>query len=473
MAVIVAWSSFYLQLSSFNFLMSGLFGDILCLRFFLTFAYLFLFINAITGFPNLGELATSSTEDFILHYDVLVWSSITLYVHFSKFMGILLNEKEIRLPEESIPLWRMLYRNGGLSQLLFKQYIYPSKFQVVKFKAGTEIPTDNCLYIILDGVADTQITLQRGDGFADVACSPTSAANSSPATPKAGTADNKSPRNRPNSGTKYSKKKMEFDEKMSNASSTSTTMSQRNLLLTSGEMINIKVLQLFRAGTESEAFANQTVNATAVTDMTLYRISDVDVISMAKTPQTKNAYQGLLIYALTGVAEREIMISHFCKGGSFSEYNTRREKGPDGRDFAFQPLEDWEEPNPLISGSGKALTMPIRHFASALKTSFRPPWPIIRWIPGLRHAALPAPHLCPPEDASSSVKDTISTLTQDYDNRTGERALAANANETNNYGSTDMTPLVADPRGMEVEDGSAKHHSNESSGRGYWFFGRK
>lgn len=76
-------------------------------------------------------------------------------------MGIVLNERKIWLPEESMPLWRMLYRNSGLSQLLFKQFIYPSKFQLIHIKAGTDIPVDNYLFIILDGVADTQITLQR------------------------------------------------------------------------------------------------------------------------------------------------------------------------------------------------------------------------------------------------------------------------------------------------------------------------
>jgi hypothetical protein len=68
MTIVVAWSSLYLQFSSFNFLMSGLFGDILCLRFFLTWAYLWLFINAITGFPPLGELVKRPTETFILHW---------------------------------------------------------------------------------------------------------------------------------------------------------------------------------------------------------------------------------------------------------------------------------------------------------------------------------------------------------------------------------------------------------------------
>ncbi|KAG7374862.1 hypothetical protein IV203_013957 [Nitzschia inconspicua] len=472
MAVVVQWSGLYLQCSSFNFLMSGLFGDILCLRFFLTFAYLFLFINAVTGYPALGELVTSPTENFLLHWDVLAWSTITLYVHFSKFLGILLNEKEIHLPGEAMPLWRMLYRNGGISQLLFKQFIYPQKFQLVKFKAGSQIPVDNCLYIILDGVADTQITLQRGDGYTNI-------------TPKSSFAD---------LATARPKK---FEKSASAAS-----MTQRSLALTSGDMINIKTLQLFRSGSESEAFANQTVHATAVTDMTLYRIRDVDLRTMARTPQTKNAYQGLLIFALTGVAEREIMVRHFSDCGDYSEYNTHRELGPDGRDLSFQPLEAWEEPNPLISGSGKALTMPVRHFLRALQTSFRPPWPIIRWIPGLRHAALPAPHLCPPEETLLTRKDTISSLTNDYDAPSNTATTATTTGDkhdkSNDNGGTtinETTPLMvvdpssaggsarADPTGMEVSDGSAMDPdhatttASSSSGDGggggglFWFFG--
>jgi hypothetical protein len=439
--------------------MSGLFGDILCLRFFLTFAYLFLFINAVTGFPPLGELVTGPHEVFILHWDVLAWSTVTLYVHFSKFMGILLNEKEIDLPEESLPLWRMLYRNGGLSQLLFKQFIYPQKFQLVNFKAGSQIPTDNCLYIILDGVADTTITLQRGDGYSEIA----SAKSPTIPSPKAMSGNDTTKQ----SGTPYSQKKKHF-QKMSSTSSTTT---HRNLALTSGDIINIKCLQLFRDGSESEAFANQTVNATALTDMTMYRIRDVDIKSMAQTPQTKNAYQGLLIFALTGVAEKEIMVRHFAECGDYSDYNTHRDLGPDGRDYAFQPLEDWEEPDPLVSGSGKALTMPVRHFLRALESSYRPPWPIIRWIPGLRHAALPAPHLCPPEDKLLTRKDTISSLTNEFGEPVTETTPAVAAV---NYGSTDsndVTPLMAnDPSGMEVENGSAEQQGGRG---GFWFFGKK
>jgi hypothetical protein len=174
----------------------------------------------------------------------------------------------------------------------------------------------------------------------------------------------------------------------------------------------------------------------------------------------------LLIFALTGVAEREIMIRHFSETGEFNDYMTVRQVGPDGRDMAYQPLEDWEEPDPLISGSGKALTMPVRHFLNALKASYRPPWPIIRWIPGLRHAALPAPHLCPPEASASSQKDTISTLTNDFD-ESGENATNTHVAAS----ATEKTPLVVST-GVEVEDGSAKQQ-HRSGGGVFWFFGKK
>ena len=275
-----------------------------------------------------------------------------------------------------------------------------------------------------------------------------------------------------------------------------TSMSTRNLALTSGDLLNVKLLQLFRSGSESEAFANQEVRATALTDMTLYRIKDVDIISMAKTPQTKQAYQGLLIYALTGIAEREIMIRHFGNANDYSEYNTHREAGPDGRDFAFQPLEEWEEPDPIYSGSGKALTMPFRHFAMSLYKSYRPPWPIIRWIPGLRHAALPAPSFMPPPDkteSSSGQKDgttTISSLTaEDYGGTGGTgtgRSTSTFGDEEGRISSggttkaEEATPLIRpiiDTRGTALEvragggDGNAAEKHQDGASGLFSFFG--
>jgi hypothetical protein len=396
MTISIQWSSIYLQLSSFNFLMSGLFGDILCLRFFLSWAYIWLFVNAMSAFPSLGEFLHKPGETFLLHYDVLFWSTVTLYTHLSKFIGIALNEKKVPLPEEAQPLWRMLYRNSGLSELLFQQYLYPQKFQLITITTGTQLSSsDNCLYIILDGTADAQITLQKGDTFCDLETSDTSISHHHNTTTAATTSSTTT----------------------TTATTATATTSRRSLALASGDVINVKALQLFRKGSQSEAFASQSVTATALTDMRLYRIKDVDIVSMAQKPQTKQAYQGLLIYVLTSIAEREIMNRHFAGSNEYSDDSSHREaKGNDGRDSAFQPLEEWEYPQPVISGSGMALTIPFQHFMMALKQSYRPPWPMSQWEPGLRHSALPAPHLLLsslttiPSSSTPTRKDTMNTI---------------------------------------------------------------
>lgn len=82
MIVKVAWSSLYLQFSSFNFLMSGQTGDLLCLRFFLSWAYIWLLVNELCGFPSWGEFFAK--DPFVLHIDALLWTIVTLYSHGSR-----------------------------------------------------------------------------------------------------------------------------------------------------------------------------------------------------------------------------------------------------------------------------------------------------------------------------------------------------------------------------------------------------
>lgn len=55
------------------------------------------------------------------------------------------------------------------------------------------------------------------------------------------------------------------------------------LPLCSRDIINTKYSNLFLAGSEIEAFANQTMEATAVTDMAWYRIHSNDIYALAET----------------------------------------------------------------------------------------------------------------------------------------------------------------------------------------------
>jgi len=309
--------------------MSGLFGDILCLRFFLSGAYFWLFVNAVTGFPNWNELFHK--EVFILHIDVLLWTTVTLYTHATKFIGIVLNERKVDLPIESMPLYRMMYRNGGLSELLFRQFVWP-RFGLTHLKKGDKIEDDGeSLYIILEGTASANITLKGRT---------------------------------------------------------------KEIALGSGEVIHVKGLNIFKQA-QCEAFAEQTVHAVVSSEsMRVYRCSREDMDAIARQPQTKQAYQGLLIFVLTRISERAIL------------QNVDIPSNPStGLHPAFLPLEDWEEPDPMNSGSGKALDFPIQHFVTSLRRSYRPPYPMIKWIPGLRHSTLPAPHHCP--SAPPNVSDTL------------------------------------------------------------------
>jgi hypothetical protein len=72
----------------------------------------------------------------------------------------------------------------------------------------------------------------------------------------------------------------------------------------------------------------------------------------------------------------------------------------------FGPLEDWEQPNPLSSGSGRAARRPLRHLIKSAVKSFLPPWPFHRWVPCLRHSQLPAPHFM---SAAAGSGDNVET----------------------------------------------------------------
>jgi hypothetical protein len=114
------------------------------------------------------------------------------------------------------------------------------------------------------------------------------------------------------------------------------------------------------------------------------------VLEIARQPQTKQAYQGLLIFVLTRIAERAVLQKQDGQDGETNDNDSTHQHNQ--RNPAFFELEAWEEPDPLISGSGKALTVPVQHVIASLRKSYRPPWPFSRWIPGLRHAALSAPY---------------------------------------------------------------------------------
>ena len=72
--------SIWQHLSSFCFVMAGLFNDLFCVRFCLTGAYAFLVILGFMGGPTWSN---SFQPTGSIRLDVVIWAAINLFVHFN------------------------------------------------------------------------------------------------------------------------------------------------------------------------------------------------------------------------------------------------------------------------------------------------------------------------------------------------------------------------------------------------------
>lgn len=149
--------SFWMQLASFFFFLSGIHGDLLLIRFFLFLAYTMLVINAVLGSP-LWPFVTSGGG--WISVDGLVWAVLSLYVHGSSMFALIADERQVQLSEEEAALWRMMYRTGGLSRRLF-QSIVAGKLCMVDIPVGQTIPTEEFFYIIYNGQVRLQVVQQN------------------------------------------------------------------------------------------------------------------------------------------------------------------------------------------------------------------------------------------------------------------------------------------------------------------------
>jgi len=145
--------SFWIQASSLFFALAGVFSDLLVLRVWLFLAYLMLFINAVLGSPLWPDVSSSGGG---LYLDSIIWSILSMYVHGSSLVCLLLDERAVDLNEEEAALWRMFYRTGGLSAKLFKTIVAPY-LRVIEFEAGEEIPTEDYFYIVYTGRIDFKV----------------------------------------------------------------------------------------------------------------------------------------------------------------------------------------------------------------------------------------------------------------------------------------------------------------------------
>lgn len=139
------------QLSNVSFFLAAVFGDLLLLRFFLSMAYVFLFISALLGQPRWPSVA--STDAAFL--DTIIWSALSGALHIVALVRLILDERRITFKtDDEEQLWRFFYRRSGMGRLEMKQVLKFGRWRRVK--AGEVIldPVGACsnLCLMVEGV---------------------------------------------------------------------------------------------------------------------------------------------------------------------------------------------------------------------------------------------------------------------------------------------------------------------------------
>jgi CRP-like cAMP-binding protein len=149
--------SFWLQLSSFAFFLAGNFSDLLIVRTFLSLAYVCTLLNGMLGAPMWPLLFYPDH----IQLDAIIWSLINLYVHLSTVFRLFYDERNIILTDHEQALWRLFYRTGGLSKLMFQRTI-AQHCTVIQFQSHETIPTNEWFYIILQGTVKITVVDENG-----------------------------------------------------------------------------------------------------------------------------------------------------------------------------------------------------------------------------------------------------------------------------------------------------------------------
>jgi len=151
--------------------------------------------------------------------------------------------------------------------------------------------------------------------------------------------------------------------------------------LASGESFDVKHLNL--------SFVNEDITAiVSSANANLFRCSGESVRSLSSKPETKDMCQGLLIAFLSDMVKRQYNIKMGCPK---DEENQLQEQSICNRSSVFAPLKNFEQPPPYKAGSGSFSSL-HNHLLHTLKVTFLLPWPLMKWVPGLRQIeSLPIP----------------------------------------------------------------------------------
>lgn len=326
--------SLWVQLASFCFAVSGVLADLLVIRLFLFFAYIFLFLNSVLGSPLWPDIYNAD----VLTLDGLVWSSIGLYVHGDSLIRLLLDERKVTFSSaEESALSRMFYRTSGLSERLFKVIISP-QLELVDFEAGQEIPVNDHFYIVYSG--KVMLNVYANGEFRSKRIIPSSQA---------------------------------FDINDLNLFTTSagkTIFDKHSIQCTS-----MTATRLFR-------FSRQEMKKVAQHQPFSKGIWQALLIN--------NLSFVVESYATTGTTSMTTIPDSYQQQQQPKENNVT-DDGSLALDKIFEPLQDYELPHPMEAGSGLALRSPLQHIFRYLTRSFSPPWPLGEKGQGIRQTLLAMP----------------------------------------------------------------------------------
>ena len=129
--------------------------DLLIVRLCLLNAYIFLMLNSLAGGPLWPHLTVPGK---VFQLDGVFWATLNLFVHLSTVIRLLRDERQVSLTNDKLALWRMFYRTGGLSQVLFYETV-AQHCTVVTVEEGTHLDLQTYFYILYKGTV--QITLME------------------------------------------------------------------------------------------------------------------------------------------------------------------------------------------------------------------------------------------------------------------------------------------------------------------------
>lgn len=358
----MAFLSLWIQLASFFFLLSGLVGDLLAIRFFLVLAYSFLVLNALLGSPLWPHLVGDAAISTQLGWDSFFWATVALYVQGCSLVNLTLDERAVHLPTPyHEALWRMFYRTGGLSIKLFDE-IVASHVKVIHLDPGKVIDTDDYFYIVYQG--KIKLFVMESDRNHGKQSSPTNTSNA------------------------------ELEDQ-------SQWIPKTTRLLRSGEMFDITYLDLFSEDS-SRFWQTSHIKCTTLTQAILFQIKKTSMQEMAHHRLAKSVWQGLLInnlsYVVEGYATEKATVKHDKNTNRSKEQQDairNRLNQPNYHDKIFGPLDDWEQPKAVLPGSGSALKRPLRHLFASMHKSLSLPWPFGGHPTGIRQTQLPPPPASP------------------------------------------------------------------------------